>query len=122
MPDAPGLFSTTIIDASRNYLEGKAQNSLRLGDINHIVSTHKAAFERQAEVQNFCRVVTLDEIRKNDGNLNIGRYIENGETEVAIDVAATLAELAQLAKEEAQIDARLNGYLAELGLLDGRSE
>jgi type I restriction enzyme M protein len=107
-----------IIDASRDYLEGKAQNSLRLEDITHIVSTHKAAFNAQTEVENYCRVVTLDEIRSNDGNLNIARYIDNGETEETVDVVATLAQLATLADEEALIDARLNGYLAELGLLE----
>ncbi|MGQ5522344.1 N-6 DNA methylase [Chitinimonas sp. PSY-7] len=107
-----------IIDASRDYLEGKAQNSLRAEDIRRIVSTHKAAFAQQTEVESYCRVVTLDEIRSNDGNLNIARYIDNGETEETVDVAATLAQLAQLAEEEAQIDARLNGYLAELGLLE----
>jgi type I restriction enzyme M protein len=110
-----------IIDASRDYLEGKAQNSLRPEDIAHIVSTHKSAFEQQTEVENYCRVVTLEEIRSNDGNLNIARYIDNGETEEAIDVAATLAQLTALAKDEAQIDARLNSYLVELGLLEARA-
>ena len=37
-----------IIDASRDYLEGKAQNTLRAKDLTRIVSTHKAAFEQQA--------------------------------------------------------------------------
>ena len=104
-----------IIDASRDYLEGKAQNSLRVEDLTRIVSTHKAAFEREAEVENYCRVVTLDEIRSNDGNLNIARYIDNGKTEETVDVPSTLAQLKTLADEEAKIDARLNGYLAELG-------
>lgn len=107
-----------MIDASRDYLEGKAQNSLRPDDIKHIVGTHKAAFETQSELANYCRVVTLDEIRSNDGNLNIARYIDNGETEETVDVAATLTQLAALAEEEAQIDARLNGYLVELGLVE----
>jgi len=66
-------------------------------------------------------VVTLDEIRSNDGNLNIARYIDNGETEETVDVAATLSQLSALAEEEAQIDARLNGYLAELGLLEAEA-
>jgi len=109
-----------IINASRDYLEGKAQNSLRPEDIARIARTHKAAFEQQAEVENYCRVVSLDEIRGNDGNLNIARYIANGETEETVDVAATLAQLATLAEEEARIDARLNGYLAELGLQGGK--
>lgn len=107
-----------IIDASKDYQEGKAQNSLRPEDIARIVAAHKAAFESQTEVENYCRVVSHDEIRKNDGNLNLARYIDNGEKEDVIDVAATLAQLAELAEEEAEIDARLNGYLAELGLLE----
>ncbi|AEJ03289.1 type I restriction-modification system, M subunit, putative [Stutzerimonas stutzeri] len=107
-----------IIDASRDYLEGKAQNSLRVEDITRIVNTHKAAFEQQVEVENYCRVVTLDEILSNAGNLNIARYIDNGKSDDAVDVTATLAKLAALADEEAQIDVRLNGYLMELGLLE----
>jgi type I restriction enzyme M protein len=110
-----------IIDASRDYLEGKAQNSLRAEDISRIVSTHRAAFDKQTEAANYCRVVTMDEIRSNDGNLNIARYIDNGETEETVDVAATLAQLATLAEEEAQIDARLNGYLVELGLREAEA-
>ncbi|MNF96291.1 N-6 DNA Methylase [compost metagenome] len=109
-----------IIDASRDYLEGKAQNSLSAEHITRIVSTHKAAFEQKAEVESYCRVVALDEIRSNDGNLNIVRYIDNGVTEEVVDIAAILAQLAALANEEAQIDERLNGYLVELGLLEIR--
>lgn len=108
-----------IIDASREYLEAKAQNSLRPEDIERIARTHRAAFEQQTEVENYCRVVSLDEIRGNDGNLNIARYIANGKTEETVDVAATLVQLQALAEEEAQIDARLNGYLAALGLAEG---
>ncbi|QDQ82293.1 type I restriction-modification system subunit M [Paraburkholderia megapolitana] len=111
-----------IIDASRDYLEGKAQNSLRPKDITRVVDTHKAAFEQQTEVDNYCRLVTLDEISGNDGNLNIARYIDNGETEETVDVAATLTQLSELTDEEAEIDKRLNGYLAELGLLEAESK
>ncbi|MEJ5279545.1 class I SAM-dependent DNA methyltransferase [Pseudomonas sp. MYb541] len=107
-----------IIDASRDFLEGKVQNSLRADDITRIVRTHKAALERQIEVENYCRVVTLEEILSNDSNLNIARYINNGEAEDAVDVAGTLVKLATLAEEEAQIDVRLNRYLFELGLVE----
>ncbi|OEO25986.1 type I restriction endonuclease subunit M [Pseudomonas sp. J237] len=107
-----------IIDASRDYLEGKAQNSLRAEDISRIVSTHKAAFEVQAQVENYCRVVPLEEIHSNDANLNISRYIDNGETEETVDLAVTLAQLTMLTEKESHIDARLNDYLLELGLLE----
>ena len=108
-----------IIDASRDYAEGKAQNTLRPADVQRIVTTHQAAFTAQTEVANYCRVVPLDEIRGNDGNLNIARYIDNGQKEDVVDVEATLALLAELAEVEKGIDARLNGYLAELGLVEG---
>jgi type I restriction enzyme M protein len=107
-----------IIDASADFANDKLQNRLRPNDINRIVNAHKAAFQNQTEADNYCRVVTLDEIRSNDGNLNIGRYIDNGKTEEVVDVAATLAQLAALAEEEAQIDTQLNSYLVELGLLE----
>ncbi len=108
-----------IIDASRDFAEGKAQNSLRPEDVQRIVATHQAAFAKQAEVAHYCRVVPLDEIRANDGNLNIARYIDNGQKEDVVDVPATLALLRELAEEEKAVDARLNGYLAELGLVEG---
>lgn len=107
-----------IIDASNNFANDKVQNRLRQEDIRRIVDAYKAAFENQVEVTNYCRVVSLDEIRGNDGNLNIARYIDNGETEKVVDVTATLAQLAALVEEEATIDAKLNGYLLEMGLLE----
>lgn len=109
-----------IIDASRDYLAGKAQNSLRPEDIARIVGAHKAAFNQQSEMANYCRVVDLEEIRSNDGNLNLARYIDNGEVEEKVDLAATLDRLAALAIEEAAIDVRLNGFLAELGLIENK--
>jgi type I restriction enzyme M protein len=110
-----------IIDASADYGDDKVQNCLRPQDITRIVTTHKEAFEHQTGVENYCRLVTLEEIRSNDGNLNIARYIDNGQTEKMVDVIATLAQLAALADEEAQIDVRLNGYLMELGLLESEA-
>lgn len=105
-----------IIDASADFGDDKVQNRLRPEDIRRISSAHKNAFEHQTEVQSYCRVVTLDEIRKNDGNLNIARYIENGKVEETVDVAATWAQLAKLAQEETLIDAQLEEYLAELAV------
>jgi type I restriction enzyme M protein len=110
-----------IIDASADFGNDKVQTRLRPEDIARIVSTHRAAFGSQTEVDNYCRVVSLDEIHSNDGNLNIARYIDNGETEETVDVAATLVQLSKLAEEEAEIDKRLNAYLVDLGLLEAES-
>ena len=106
-----------IIDASADFGNDKVQNSLRVEDVIRIVSTHNAAFEKQTEVENYCRVVTLDEIRLNDGNLNIARYIENGDIEEIVNIPGIMKKLIELANEEAQIDVRLNSYFLELGLM-----
>lgn len=110
-----------IIDASREYFEGKAQNALRPADIVRISGAHKAAYERQSEVEGYCRVVTLEEVRNNAGNLSISHYIDSSRNRESVDVAMTLAALAVLQEEEIRIDARLNSYLVELGLLGGES-
>lgn len=110
-----------IIDASANFGNDKVQNSLRVEDVARIVGSHKAAFEQLIEVENYCRVVTLEEIRSNDGNLNIARYIDNGKTEETVDLVETMAQLAALTEEEERIDRHLSGYLAELGLLEAEA-
>ena len=109
-----------IIDASRDYAEGKAQNSLRSQDIDRIVAAHRAAFDQQTEVSRYSRVVPLQEIRDNGGNLNISRYIDTGQAEESVNVPATLELLSELAAEEATVDVRLNSFLAEMGLLGAR--
>lgn len=109
-----------IVDASQDYEEGKAQNSLRPEDIDRIVAAHRAAFDQQKEVARYSRVVPLQEIRDNGGNLNISRYIDTGEAEESVNVPATLELLSELEAEEAAVDDRLNRFLAEMGLLGAR--
>lgn len=96
---------------SRDYLEGKNQNKLRPEDIQKIVS----AFRAYSSVEKHCRPVPLDEIRSNDYNLNIPRYIDITEEEAPIDVQKTLDELAELKKARAQAEEKVAGYLRELG-------
>lgn len=109
-----------IIDASSDFGNDKVQNKLRPEDIARIVNTHKAACKNQTEVEKYCRVVTLEEIRSNGGNLNIARYINNGEADTIVDIPTTLEQLEALKEEEALNNSILNSYLAELGILDAK--
>lgn len=68
--------SVLFIDASKNFVKDGKQNRLRECDIRKIVDT---VIQRREE-KHFSRVVSLDEIRQNDYNLNIPRYIDNGDT------------------------------------------
>ena len=105
-----------IIDASNEFAEGKNQNSLRPEDIERIHNAHNAAFINNAEEEKYCRVVPMGEIAGNDFNLNIARYIDTSEPEEVVDIPAVMAELAVVSGQLADVDAELDGYLAELGL------
>ncbi|MCB1743351.1 MAG: N-6 DNA methylase, partial [Gammaproteobacteria bacterium] len=100
-----------FIEASREFREGSNQNHLRDEDVKRIASTAHA-FQ---DVERYARVVPLDDIKGNDYNLNISRYVDTAEAEERIDVATAVA---QLREAEAARDAAkrvMDGYLQELG-------
>ena len=100
-----------FIDASREYGDGKNQNALRREDIDKIVATYKA---RQS-VDKYAYLATLEEIKNNDYNLNIPRYVDTFEEEPEIDMQALLAERVSLKNELERLEGEMEGYLKELG-------
>ncbi len=95
---------------ANDYLEGKKQNKLRNQDIDKIVD----AFREYKTVQKYCRPVTLDEVRENEYNLNITRYIDITEEEEKIDIQKAINELNELKKEYSKIENKVFNYLKEL--------
>lgn len=95
---------------ANDYLEGKKQNKLRRQDIDKIVD----AFREYKTVQKYCGPVTLDEIRENEYNLNITRYIDITEEEEKIDIQKAINELNELKKEYSKIEDKVFNYLKEL--------
>ncbi|HLS09105.1 class I SAM-dependent DNA methyltransferase [Lentibacillus sp.] len=100
-----------ILDGSKDYEEGRNQNLLRDEDITKIVS----AYDTWEDQEKYCRVVDLEEIKENDYNLNIARYIDTTEEEEQIDVNEALTELRKLENEREEIEDKMYGYLKELG-------
>ncbi|MBW1775663.1 MAG: N-6 DNA methylase, partial [Deltaproteobacteria bacterium] len=96
---------------ANDYLEGKNQNKLRREDIEKVVN----AYMEYRVIEKYCRPVSLDEIRGNDYNLNITRYIDITEEEEPIDVQAVLKELREVKKERFNVERRMNQYLKKLG-------
>jgi len=96
---------------ANDYLEGKNQNKLREEDIERIVN----AYRENRSIERYCRLVALDEIRANDYNLNITRYIDITEEEEPIDVQEVLIQLKNLNKERSYVEKKMNQYLKELG-------
>ena len=64
----------------------------------------------------YLRLVPLAEIKENDYNLNISRYIDTSEPEPEVDLAAVQQTIADLETQERAIDKKLAGFLKELGI------
>src|SRR3990167_423053 len=99
-----------IIDAEQDYEEGKNQNRLRKKDIEKIV----LAFEGYHDIEKYARVIPVKELEENEFNLNVRRYIENGEDEVVVDVKTVWSEVKEIEKDREVIDKKVEGYLKEL--------
>ncbi len=96
---------------ANDYLEGKNQNKLRQEDIEKIVN----AYREYGTIEKYCKPVSLDEIRSNDYNLNITRYIDITEEEELIDVQNVLSQLKALKEERSSVEKKMNNFLKELG-------
>ena len=103
-----------FIDASGegNYEKGKNQNVLRNSDIARIVSTYDA----RETVDKYSYVASYDEIKDNDFNLNIPRYVDTFEEEELADIDEVKQNIANIEAELAQVQAQMAKYLEELGL------
>ena len=95
---------------ANGFQEGKKQNKLRNEDIMKIIKV----FREYNSVNKYCRPVALDEIRENDYNLNITRYIDITEQEEKIDIQKTIAELKSLKAEYKNAEDKVISYLKEL--------
>ena len=75
-----------IIDASKGFEKSGKSNKLRASDIKRIVD---AVFARR-DIPKFAKVVSRDEIRRNDYNLNIPRYVDSSEKPESWDIYASM--------------------------------
>ena len=103
-----------FINASseEHYEKGKRQNKLRKEDVDLIVET----YQNRREITRYSRPVSLSEIKENDFNLNITRYVNLSKEEEPIDLLEVNKKLVALEKEIQQARDRHNEFLKELGL------
>ena len=103
-----------FIDASgsENYQKVKTQNVLRAKDIDLIINT----FRNRTELPKYSKKSTLEEIAKNDYNLNIPRYVDTFEAEENIDIEAIAKEIKALDETMATTDKTIAQFCAELNI------
>lgn len=107
-----------IINASEHFEKGKRQNRLRDGeegepnDIRKIVDTYKERLEEDR----YSRRVSMEEIEKNDFNLNISRYVSTSVDDEIIDLEEVNKRLTEIQIRANQAAEKHNAFLKELGL------
>lgn len=110
-----------FINASERYKKEKRQNILRNGDIekgekNDILEIIKTYKNRPEKVERYARRVPMEEIVKNEFNLNISRYVSTAKPEPIIDLKEVNEKLVDIEKKAAKSLNEHNEYLKQLGL------
>ena len=98
--------------SSEHYEKGKRQNNLRNEDVDLIVDTYKF----RKEIERYSRQVSMQEIKENNCNLNITRYINLSKEEAKIDLLAVNKQLIEIEKQIQTSREEHNKFLKELGL------
>jgi type I restriction enzyme M protein len=101
-----------FIDASQHFDKVKTQNLLRPEHIQKIVDAYKA----RSDQDKYSKVANIAEIKANDFNLNISRYVDTFEAENAIDLGAISAQLIDLDRASHATDVTIAEFCKELGI------
>lgn len=106
--------NVVFIDASGegHFIKEGNQNKLRDEDVQEIVDTY---INRETK-DKYSSVVSLEEIKENDYNLNIPRYVDTFEEEEPVDLEAVSFDLKNIDKELVDINKEIAGYCEELGI------
>ena len=108
-----------FIDASKKdengdfrYIKATNQNELAEKHIQDVVD----AYESRQDIERFTHIATLDEIKENDYNLNIPRYVDTFEEEPLVDIEEVNANIAQIKAKIEDAEKQMECYMKELGL------
>jgi len=101
-----------FIDASNDFEKVKNQNVLREFDIDKIITT----YQNREVVDKYSNVATLEEVKANDYNLNIPRYVNTFEEAIAIDVNAVADKIQSLDSKINAVDKTIAFFCSELNI------
>lgn len=123
--DAERSRSILFIDASQHFEKVKTQNVLRTEDIDKIINTYRdytSSLEGGSRrvtgeiIEKYAYIATLDEVKENDYNLNIPRYVDTFEEEESVDLKVVTEELRALAEQSRGTDATIADFCKQLGI------
>ena len=101
-----------FIDASNDFDKQKNQNKLLPEHLDKIID----AFTQRQNIEKYAKVATLQEVKDNDYNLNIPRYVDTFEAEDEIDLNAIAQQLKALEQQSQKTDEVIADFCKELGI------
>jgi type I restriction enzyme M protein len=107
-----GKKDILFIDASNEFEKGKNQNKLSDLNIEKIVKT----YEKYEALDKYSYVASEDEIKENEFNLNISRYIDNFEDEEQVDINYVKERITEIDKELKIVEVKMKEYFKDLGM------
>ena len=110
--------SVMFIDASKDFEKGKNQNILREEDIEKILST----YEKREDVERYAHLATFDEIKENDFNLNIPRYVDTFVPEPPVDLGKLTQEMQETQNEINKNERELLDMMKDLTSSDEKTQ
>lgn len=99
-----------FIDASQQFVKGKKQNSMSPENIDHIIELYTA----RQDVEKEAHLATYEEIKANDYNLNIPRYVDTFEQEEQISLSDLASEFSDIS---AEMDTAATDLITQMGEL-----
>ncbi|MDW2884633.1 type I restriction-modification system subunit M [Exiguobacterium artemiae] len=99
-----------FIDASKDSFKGKNQNKLSNEHIDQIIETYKM----RESVEKYAHVASFEEIKDNEFNLNIPRYVSTFEEELEVDMALIGKELKSIRSKKTELEASLFEAISSL--------
>jgi len=101
-----------FIDASKEFTKDKNQNILGKEHISTILKTYK----NKTTIDKYSYLASFDEIKENEFNLNIPRYVDTFEEEEMVDIEVTKTNINNIENELVEVKSKMSKYLKELGL------
>jgi type I restriction enzyme M protein len=99
-----------LINASKEFVPGKKQNTLSTENIRKIVDAYRSF----KDVEKFARVITIDEVREADYNLSPSRFVSIAEEESYRDISEIWAELEKLEEERKNVEEKIRKILGRI--------
>jgi len=101
-----------FVDASQHFEKVKTQNRLRQQDIDKIITTYR----NRLEEEKYSHVAPLQEVRDNDYNLNIPRYVDTFEEEEPVDIESVSKQLKEIEINMQSINQEIIAFCKELNI------